>query len=145
MPQDQCIVFKWDPTPTGVYKHSFIETKLYSIDTSTNKFSVINFVVNTLVSANSAYTMTCYYRFNSGDGWSLMGTETKDKETSSTNHELTFIQGMNLFLTGGNVIEDATGIQFKLSLFTKGTVAINDMHFLIRKKRNYSVTEEANE
>jgi len=134
------IIFaKWDSTPRGLAQNTYFTTKFYDLGTSSNKIVFLKLVLNIIADASSSCVIKVDYKTDIISdfvffGGSAIGFDTSAKGTTLEIQKLEGV-GESLF------VDDVQGIQFKINMLAENDVAINDIHFLYRKKRTYDVEE----
>ena len=123
---------KWNSTPDGLESNqSFFTTKYYDLGTSSNKVKVLKFIANLIIDANTTAALKVEYRTDTVSSFSQYGFRNVNPSTTS---------GSEVILV--NHINDVKGIQFKITLVSSGSTALNDFHFKYRQKRNFNVEQE---
>jgi len=126
---------KWNNTPYSTNGEKSFETKYHSLDSSSNKAVVMKFVVNLLASAASNGTVLVYYRTNTEGSYILYGIGEIAYNASASGTEVVISSHTSA------PIQNAPGVQFKITLQSTNDVSINSYHFMYRNKRNYSTTD----
>lgn len=134
------IIFaKWDSTPSGLVQNTHFTTKYYDLGTSSNKIVFLKLVLNIIAAANSNCLINVYYRTDAISSFLFFGS---GKISRSTSNAGTTIEIQKAAALGQDTfINDVPGIQFKINMLAQNDVAINDIHFIYRKKRTYNVEE----
>ena len=127
----------WNTTPDGVTRQSYITTKHFDMDTSTNTVSILGAVVNCTGSTDSSFVCKVWYRHNEADTFELLGSDVYTGGSQSTFRGVFEFRPVR---NGMYVPISCSTIQFKIGLMGKGEVGINDFHFIYRNKKNIFFT-----